>query len=280
MSRTSVLADTDFTVPVLSLWPDGAPGALGEEEDDIPSLAVFLPTAGCGAAVLVCPGGGYGHLANDHEGKQVAEWLNARGAAAFVLRYRHAPGYGHPYPLMDAQRAMRLVRTHAAAWSVDAARVGVWGFSAGGHLAASLSTHWDRGSARAEDPVDRQSCRPDFSILVYPVITLEPPYTHLGSRQNLLGADPNPALVEDLSNERRVTAETPPAFLFHTDDDGAVPAMNSILYYQALKAASVPAELHIYARGHHGVGLAPNDPVLGTWPARLEDWLRGQGMMA
>ena len=279
MSRTSALADTDFPVPVLSLWPDGAPGARGAGEDDIPSLAVFLPTAGCGAAVLVCPGGGYGHLANDHEGKQIAEWLNARGAAAFVLRYRHAPGYGHPYPLMDARRAMRLVRAHAAAWSVDASRVGAWGFSAGGHLAASLSTHWDRGDARADDPVERQCCRPDFSILAYPVITLEPQHTHWGSRCNLLGEAADPALVEELCTERRVAADAPPAFLFHTGDDGAVPAENSVRYYSALRAAGVPAELHIYAHGPHGVGLAPNDPVLGTWPARLEDWLRGRGIL-
>ncbi len=274
MNKTSVLSDCDFAVPVLPLWPDGAPGATGAGEDDVPTLAVFLPALGTGTAVVVCPGGGYGHLANDHEGKQIAAWLNARGIAAGVLRYRHAPGYQHPYPLLDAQRAMRLLRARAAEWSIDPARVGVWGFSAGGHLASTLSTHWDAGDPAATDPVERQGCRPDFAILAYPVITLEPPFTHQGSRVNLLGEAATPALVTALSNETQVTADTPPTFLFHTGDDGGVPVENSVHYYLALRRAGVPAELHVYAHGPHGVGLAPADPILGAWPAQLEHWLR------
>jgi acetyl esterase/lipase len=180
---------------------------------------------------------------------------------------------------MDATRAMRLVRAHAPAWGVDPGRVGVWGFSAGGHLASTLATHWDRGDAGADEPVERHGSRPDFAILCYPVITLYPPHTHGGSRVNLLGEEPNAALVEDLSTEGRVTADTPPTFLFHTDTDAGVPAENSVLFYSALRAAGVPAELHIYADGPHGVGLAAQHPVLGSWPARLEDWLRGRGII-
>lgn len=232
-----------------------------------PTLAAYLPVTPSGTAVLVCPGGGYGALAMDHEGKQVAEWFNSLGVAAFVLKYRHAPKVKHPEPLNDALTAMGMIRGHAAEYGIRPDRIGVMGFSAGGHLAATVSTH-----APA-------NLRPNFAVLVYPVISFTTKYTHQGSKRNLLGDNPDPVLVQDLSNELAVTSYTPPTFLFHTDDDTVVPAQNSVLYYMALKAAGVPAELHIYAHGRHGVGLAPNDPVLATWPARLKDWLVVQGYL-
>jgi len=261
------------------LWPGGAPGALGGNDSDMPSVTIYLPPADqtSGAAVVVCPGGGYGHLAMDHEGKQIAEWLNARGIAAFVLKYRLGPRYHHPIELGDAQRALRTVRAQAAEFRVAPDRIGVWGFSAGGHLASTLGTHFDAGDPNAPDPIDRVSCRPDFMILAYPVISLDGEYVHKGSRRNLLGDDPDPKLVELLSNERQVTAQTPPTFLFHTDGDKTVPPENSVRFYLALRQAGVPAEMHIYERGNHGVGLAQKDPILSTWPDRLADWLRNRG---
>ncbi len=264
------------------LWPKGAPGAVGDEAADRPSLTVFLPQAekANGAAVVVCPGGGYGVVVDTYEGKDPAEWLARRGVAAFVLRYRVAPRYRHPAPLQDVQRALRLVRARAREWHVDPHRVGVWGFSAGGHLASTAATHFDDGRPDADDPIDRAGCRPDFAILCYPVITLEPPYAHMGSRQNLLGKDPDAKLVESLCNERQVTARTPPTFLFHTGEDRPVPPENSILFYLALRKAGVPAELHVYEKGPHGVGLAPKNPVLSNWPDRLAAWLEARGLLA
>lgn len=260
------------------LWPSGAPGAVGNEEADRPGLWVYpLPGATATGAVVVCPGGGYGALAVQHEGHEVARWLNANGVAAFVLRYRIAPRYRHPAPLADVQRAIRLVRARAAEWHVDASRVGVMGFSAGGHLASTVATHFDQGSAE-NDEVERQNCRPDFAILCYPVISLVTPHAHAGSRRNLLGEEPDAELVKFLSSELHVTAETPPTFLFHTDADAGVVPENSILFYLALRRAGVPAELHIYERGQHGVGLAAKDPVLASWTERLRDWLRGRGV--
>ena len=258
------------------LWPGGAPGAVGDEEADRPTLTVYLPPAerAVPTGVVVCPGGGYAKLAMDHEGRQVAEWLNSLGVAAFVLKYRLGPRYRHPAPLEDAKRALRLVRARAGEFRIAPDRIGVWGFSAGGHLASTLATHFDAGNPAAADPVERVSCRPDFAILAYPVISFATEYAHKGSRRNLLGDNPDPALVENLSNEKQVTAQTPPTFLFHTNEDQGVPAENSVLFYLALRRAGVPAELHIYERGRHGVGLAPNDPVLSSWPQRLADWLR------
>ncbi len=275
------VADEQFGVEAILLRASEPGDSLCEVQLFAPSLAIFLPPAetATGTAVVVCPGGGYGNLAIDHEGKQIALWLNALGVAAFVLRYRHAPCYRHPAPLHDAQRGLRIVRAHANEWGVDPARIGIWGFSAGGHLAATAGTHFDAGDAAADDPIERVSCRPDFLILCYPVITFYAPYAHAGSRENLLGDDPDPRLVELLSNERQVTAKTPPTFLFHTDADTGVPAENSVLFYLALRQAGVPAELHIYAHGAHGVGLCLHDPILGTWSARLHDWLAGLGML-
>lgn len=263
------------------LWPKGAPGAVGDEEKDKPSITVSLPAAekANGAAVVVCPGGGYGGLAVDHEGKQVADWLNANGIAAFVLRYRIAPRYKHPAPLDDAQRAIRTIRARAAEWKVDPNRIGILGFSAGGHLTSTAATHFDRGNKDSADPLDRVSCRPDFAVLVYPVISFTTEFTHQGSRKNLLGENPEAKLVESLSNERQVTAETPPTFLVHTNEDTGVPPENSVLFYLALRKAKVPAEMHIYEKGRHGLGLGPNDPAFSTWPQHCITWLRGRGVI-
>ncbi len=270
---------TDFST-IIPLWPGGVPGALGQGEGDKPALTLYLPPAerANGTAVVICPGGGYGGLATDHEGTQIAAWLNARGITAFMLCYRLAP-YRHPIPLQDAQRALRTVRARAAEWGIDAGRIGVWGFSAGGHLCATLATHFDAGNSQAADAIERAGCRPDFVILAYPVICMDPPYAHIGSRENLLGDHPDPALVHSVSNERQVTAKTPPTFLFHTDSDQCVPAENSIFFYLALRKAGVPAELHIYAEGPHGIGLKLEDPILGTWGDRLADWLTVRGLL-
>lgn len=272
-------ADASDRKPLV-LWPDGAPGAVGKTDKDIPLLTPYLAPSdkASGAAVVVCPGGGYGHLAKDHEGKQVAEWLNSIGVSAFVLEYRLAPRYKHPAPLQDAQRALRTVRTRAKDWNVDPQKVGIWGFSAGGHLASTAGTHFEDGKGDAADPIERVGCRPDFLILSYPVITFKAPFAHMGSRNNLLGKDVDDKLVVSLCNDEQVTDKTPPTFLMHTDADKGVVPENSILFYMALKKHKVPAELHIYEKGPHGVGLAPKDPVLSTWPDRLAAWLKGRGL--
>lgn|SRR5262245_7682074 len=260
----------------LLLWPNSAPGALGNEDRDKPSISVYLSPAdkASGAAVVVCPGGGYGALANDHEGKQIAKWLTDRGSAAAVLKYRLGPRYQHPAPLHDAQRALRTVRARAKEWKLDPKRIGIWGFSAGGHLASTAGTRFDDGKTDASDPIERVSCRPDFMILCYPVISMQEPYVHKGSRRNLLGDKPDPKLMEYLSNEKQVTARTPPTFLFHTNADSGVVPENSTLFYLALRKANVPAELHIYETGPHGVGLGQKYPELKNWPDRLETWLK------
>ena len=263
------------------LWPDGAPGALGTADEDQPSLTPHLVPSGrgTGAAVIVCPGGGYQHLSMDKEGEQVAAWLNSIGVAAFVLKYRLGPSYHHPVELGDAQRAIRTVRYKAAEFRVDPGRIGIMGFSAGGHLASTAGTHYDAGNADAPDPIDRIGSRPDFLVLCYAVISLHEPFAHVGSRTMLLGNTPDPELVDNLSNESQVNAQTPPAFLFHTANDRTVPVENSVNFFLALRKAGVPAELHIYENGPHGVGLAPTDATLSTWPARLEAWLRGRGLL-
>jgi acetyl esterase/lipase len=264
----------------LLLWPQGAPGALGETDVDQPNITPWLAKESAnGAAVVVCPGGGYGHLAVGHEGKDVAAWLNSLGVSAFVLKYRLGPKYHHPAPLNDAQRAVRVVRARASDWKIDPKRVGIIGFSAGGHLASTVATHFDSGKSEASDPIDQQSCRPDFAILGYPVISFTAPFTHRGSLKNLLGDNPDPQLVQNLSNETQVTRDTPPTFLFHTNADAGVPPENSVVFYLALRKAGVPAEMHIYEQGRHGVGLAPMDPVLATWPGRCADWLKVRGVL-
>src|SRR5690349_5477975 len=262
------------------LWPDGAPGAVGSEETDKPTLAAYPAPQGrgVGTAVIVCPGGGYVNLSMDKEGDQIARWLNSLGVTAFVLKYRLGPKYHHPIELSDAQRAIRTVRAKAAEYRVLADRIGIMGFSAGGHLASTAGTHFDGGTADAPDPIDRQSSRPDFLILCYPVISFTN-YAHQGSRRYLLGDNPDPKLVENLSNELQVTAQTPPTFLFHTNTDTTVPPENSAMFYMALRKAGVPAEMHIYERGPHGVGLAYTDEADSSWPARLADWLRIRGLL-
>jgi acetyl esterase/lipase len=262
----------------LRLWPEGAvPGARGAEPPDVPTITPHLAAGGGPeprAAIVVCPGGGYASLA-PHEGAPVARWLNGLGVNAFVLRYRVAP-YGHPWPLADAQRAIRTVRHRAAAWGVDPARVGILGFSAGGHLAATAATHFDAGDAAAADPVERMSSRPDLAILCYAVITLEQ-FRHEGSMRNLIGAQPTAELRRRLSAEQQVTADTPPAFLWHTADDAAVPVENSLLFAAALSRFRVPFALHVFERGRHGLGLAQDDPDVGGWTDRCALWLAGHG---
>ena len=264
------------------LWPAGAPGARGQADADKPKLLVHLPDKdkAVGAAVVVCPGGGYATLAMGHEGADIAEWFNSFGVAAFVLQYRHhGGGYRHPAPLDDAQRAMRTVRSRADEWKLDPKRIGIMGFSAGGHLASTAATHFDRGRTSANNPIDRASCRPDFLILAYPVISFTASTKHSGSRNHLLGDRPDPKLVESLSNEKQVTWETPPTFIFHTDADTGVLPENSVLFYLALRQAKVPAELHIYEHGVHGVGLAAKVPATSSWPDRLIDWMRGRELL-
>jgi acetyl esterase/lipase len=262
------------------LWPNGAPGAKGNADIDKPSLAIY-PVSGANkveTGVVVFPGGGYVNLALDHEGRQIAEWLNKLEISAFVLKYRLGPKYHYPVELWDAQRAIRYVRTHAQDYGIRPDRIGIWGFSAGGHLASTAGTHFDNGDHKTGDPTDAVSSRPDFMILAYPVITMMDPYVHHGSLHALLGEKPDPELVRSLSNETQVTSRTPPTFLFVTADDDVVPVENSVQFDEALNRAGVPAEMHIYLKGPHGVGLAQNDPVLRTWPDRLADWLKVQGL--
>ena len=265
----------------IQLWPKGAPGALGSGEADKPTLTIHLPREDrrVATAVVVCPGGGYRNLALDHEGEQVAEWFNSLGIAAFVLKYRLGPKYHHPAQLNDVQRAIRYVRANAERFQVSPDRIGVIGFSAGGHLASTAATKFGAGAADAEDPLDRLSSRPDFAILGYAVISFTTEYVHEGSRRNLLGDEPTPALIRELSTELQVSAQTPPVFLFHTNEDSGVPPENSVLFYLALRKAGVPAEMHIYERGRHGVGLAPDDFALRSWPDRLADWLILHGLL-
>jgi acetyl esterase/lipase len=279
MTSASLAAPQDAGRTAL-LWPAGAPGALGNEDADQPSLTIF-PVSGEGkvpTAVIVFPGGSYSHLSFDKEGTNVAAWLNRLGITAFVLKYRLGPKYHHPIELGDAQRAIRYVRAHAAEYGYDANRIGVWGFSAGGHLAATAGTHFDAGKPDAADPIERVSSRPDFMILAYPVITFAEPYVHTGSRDSLLGENPDPALVALLSDETQVTAQTPPTFLFHTSEDATVPVQNSVMFYLALRKAGVPAEMHIFEKGHHGVGLAQDDPALKAWLDLVAGWLRVRGL--
>ena len=264
--------------PVLRLWDGAAPLAAGETDKDVPTLTVYRPETPNGCAIVVCPGGGYGGLAVDHEGRQVGEWLNKIGVTGFVLRYRVAP-YRHPVPLADVQRAIRTVRAKADGFGVDPARIGVLGFSAGGHLASTAATHFDRPAVPAADEIDAQSARPDFAVLVYPVISFVDAATHVGSRRNLLGDTPDEALVRGLSNELQVTKETPPTFLVHSDQDTGVPAENSVLFYLACRKAGVPVEMHLFEPGRHGFGLGGDDPVLSEWPSLCEHWMAFHGWL-
>ncbi len=266
----------------IPLWPNGAPGALGKEPKDIPTITPYFPEASkaTGAAMIICPGGGYGSLMMSYEGEDFARWLCDQGIAGFVLKYRlGSAGYRHPAMLQDAARAMRLIRSRAAEWNLDAKRIGILGCSAGGHLASTLLTHFDSGDAAAPDPIDRLCSRPDLGVLCYAVITMGP-MTHAGSRTNLLGANPSQQLIDELSNERHVTKGTPPCFLFHTAEDRAVPVENCLDFAAALHRARVPFEVHVYEHGRHGLGLGSHkyDPSLWhPWTQECRRWLKEHG---
>lgn len=264
---------------VFPLWEDAMPGGLADPAD-APELTVYLPPEDVrtGAAVVILPGGGYKMLATDHEGHDVARWLISHGIAGIMATYRRGEAYRHPVPLADAQRAIQTVRARAAAWDIDPDRVGILGFSAGGHLASTTGTLFS-AALGPDDAIAAQSARPDFMLLLYPVISMTTEHTHQGSKWHLLGGDPAPELVRRMSTELQVTPETPPTFLFHTNEDTAVPPENSVLFYQALRQAGVPAEMHIYEPGRHGLGLAPEHPTLHTWPDLAINWMRHRGMI-
>lgn len=291
----AALDDADAAHAVVELWPEGPPGGPAidgampaEEVGDggrvrmvsVPTLTVYLPDEeqATGAAIVVCPGGGYWLLAMDHEGHGVARFFAEHGVAAFVLKYRHYP-YRHPVPMHDAQRAVRLVRHHAEDWGVDPERVGIMGFSAGGHLASTVATHHDPGDPDADDPVQRQSCRPDFAILGYPVIALVGDAAHGGSRRNLLGPDATDQTAAALNNHENVDEDTPPTFLFHARDDGAVPLANSAIFFAALEQSGVEGELLVQEAGGHGFGMRRFDGE-PWWPERLLAWMDEQGLLA
>ena len=269
------------TVP---LWPNGAPEAKGTAPQDTPRVDIYPAPAdkACGAGVIVFPGGGYGGLAADHEGRQIAKYFNNFGVAAVVCSYRlGSAGYHHPVELNDAKRAVRWFRANAGKLGVDTDRIGVIGFSAGGHLASTVGTLFDNGDPNAPDPIDKLSSRPDFLVLCYPVISMTESYMHRGSRNNLLGPEKdNEELARQVSSERNVSPHTPPTFIFQTDEDTAVPAENAVNFYLALRKKKVPAEMHVYQPGPHGVGLLQGDPVLSTWGQHLRAWLRNEGFLS
>lgn len=271
-----------FAEDSVLLWPDGAPGAAGTEDVDKPSLWVYPADKKLdnGTGVVICPGGGYGILAVDHEGTQVAKWYNRIGVTAFVLKYRLAPRYKHPAPMQDVQRAIQYVRAHAKDYHLSPTRIGVAGFSAGGHLASTAATHFVDANPASKDPIEHVSSRPDFAVLAYPVISMTQPFGHAGSKKNLLGENPSVELAQLMSNELQVTDNTPPTFIFHTGDDTGVPVENAIAFYAACRQHKVPAELHVYQFGPHGVGLAPGDAAINTWKNHAHDWLRNSGLLA
>jgi acetyl esterase/lipase len=280
--------------PVLKVWPSGAPGSVknenysekstvtGEivshyEKVTDPTITVFLPSAekATGTAVLICPGGGYGGLAFDHEGYAIARWLNNNGIAGIILKYRlpsdeimKDKSVG---PLQDAQESIRIIRRNALQWRIDPWKIGVIGFSAGGHLASTLSTHF---AEKVYTVKDTTSARPDFSLLIYPVISFDSTFTHAGSRRNLIGASPSEDAVRHFSNELMITDKTPPAFLVHSADDKVVPVKNSIVYFEGLVRYNIPAELHVFQKGGHGYGLAINSGTQSAWPDLCLRWLK------
>jgi acetyl esterase/lipase len=281
-----LLLGADTSPSTINQWPDGKiPGPTSSDPENVPTLSIHLAPKekASGTAVVVCPGGGYSGRATGHEGKDIVEWLNARGVHAFVLKYRTVGESKilpplEPGPMLDVQRAIRIVRARAKEWGVDPHRIGVWGFSAGGHLASTAATHFDDGDKDAKDAIGRASCRPDFAILAYPVITMTEK-THGGSRRNLLGDKPTPEKIEFYSSEKQVTAKTPPTFIFHTVEDAAVPIENSRLFKAACEKAGVPVELVEYEKGRHGVGLGKNSNLpLEEWPTKLEEWMKKRGL--
>ncbi len=278
----------------MKVWPNGIPGSkqasdytentidrkdgvLRVEKVTDPEISVYLPKKekANGMAVLIIPGGGYGIVAIDHEGHAVAKWLNEQGIAGIVLKYRlpsdkimEDKSIG---PLQDAQEALRIVRRNAASWKINPKKIGVMGFSAGGHLASTLSTHY---MEKVYNVSDTTSARPDFSLLIYPVITFDATFTHMGSRNNLIGEKPTEAQVKRFSNELQINAQTPPAFLVHSGDDKTVPVKNSISYYTALQQNNIPSELHIFQKGGHGYGLGRGNGTENSWPALCLNWLK------
>lgn len=291
------IADEPLVIP---LWEGVAPGSEGytktEQYDprsrgegigwvthvSQPTLKVYLPAVQqrCGTGIVVCPGGGYSGLAIEHEGYRLAQWFAERGVVAAVLKYRHGGGqHQHPIPLNDAQRSLRIMRSKAAEWKLDEAKIGIAGFSAGGHLASTTGTHFDVGNPEAADAIERVSCRPDFLVLAYPVISMQEGVTHNGSKKNLLGHNPTEELVQLLSSEQHVTDQTGPTFITHAADDGAVPVENAIRFYRALCQHQVPAELHVYATGGHGYGMLRRDRPADRWPVLLEGWLKTQNLI-
>jgi len=270
----------------IPLWEDGAPGSVGDTDADIPELT-FYRARGTGTAVIIAPGGAYGMLSMDNEGRQEAYWFNSIGVSAFVLRYRLGPRYHFPVQLEDAQRAIRIVRSRAEEFGIQPDQIGMMGFSAGGHLTSTTGTHFDAGDPGAADPIERASNRPDFMILCYPVVSFQPEIAgddvlgaYAASGRNLLGEDPDPKLLMELSNELEVTAETPPTFLYHTTNDSLVSVENSVAFYLALKKEGVPAEMHLFENGRHGTGMGMGDPALSAWPTLLMNWMRGRGLLA
>jgi acetyl esterase/lipase len=271
--------------PVLPLWAEGVPGARAIGPEKVadnrvsnvsePTLTRYGPEKGNGTAVIICPGGGYSRLSIDHEGAQYAQWLGTLGITSFVLKYRMAE-FGHPAPLQDVLRAVRLVRSQAAQLGIDPARIGVMGSSAGGHLAASAGTLFDHAAGKTGAALDAVSARPDFLMLLYPVITMQGPSAHAGSRKSLLGAAPTAEQLQLMSLDLQVTAATPPTLLVHTQADKTVPVENSILFYQALTRAGVPAEMLLFEKGAHGMGMRPGNGTASEWPRRAEEWLRGR----
>jgi acetyl esterase/lipase len=280
----------------LPLWPAGkVPNFQKTDETEIrdttdiiriskvqvPGIAIYLPSKenATGQGIVICPGGGYGILAYDWEGTDIAKMLNSKGIAAIVLKYRLPNSKSNIVPnlspLMDAKRAIRMVRYYAAKWNIKKDQIGVMGFSAGGHLASTLGTHFDSGDMASKDSIEQFSSRPDFMVLVYPVISMTKEIMHKGSRNNLIGDKPTEELAKLYSNELQVTKQTPPTFLVHAADDKAVPVENSLLFFQALKDNNVPVEMHIYPAGGHGFGLAIGKGYLETWADRCIDWLRG-----
>jgi len=280
---------------VLPLWENEIPNAQKTNEEEIsvetdivriskvqnPTIEVYLPSkkTATGQAVVICPGGGYAILAYDWEGSDVARWLNSKGIAGIVLKYRlpnsKSNVVSHKSPLMDAQKAMRLVRYNAEKWNINKEEVGVMGFSAGGHLASTLGTHFDEKLNESKDLVNFISARPDFMVLMYPVITMKEPYVHKGSRNNLLGPEPSNELINHFSNEMQVKQNTPPTFIVHSGDDKGVPIENSLMFYKALREKDIPAEMHFFPSGGHGYSMAQKNESLRSWPDLLNVWLRG-----
>ncbi len=283
----------------IKLWPKGVPGAIKNKEykesntDERrrinriikvsdPTIKVFLPEKekANGAAVLICPGGGYRVLAYDHEGFMIAEWLNKHGIAGILLKYRlpsdQIMEHKEVGPLQDAQQAMRLIRENAESWNIDPNKIGVIGFSAGGHLASTLSTQFDRAVYKTKDDI---SAKPDFSVLVYPVISMDTTITHMGSRINLIGKNPEEQLVKQYSNELQITPQTPMTFMVHSADDGGVPVENTLNYFNALQKNKVKSEMHIFEKGGHGYGMGKKNGTQLQWPAMLLEWLKMHGVI-